>query len=94
VKQSVIGHGVRSGPAAAALSLDPTDADRGKKRSAWLDAQRGEKKWTSDLEIKTHGGPAYNTINRYRSGKKSTRDAYVRQKFAELFGCKLEEVPE
>jgi hypothetical protein len=46
------------------------------------------------LEIQSHGGPAYNTIDRYRSGKKSTRETYVRQKFAYAFGCKLNEVPE
>jgi Hypothetical protein (DUF2513) len=69
------------------------DAERGKERSAWLDAKCGENKWTSDLEIQNNGGPAYNTIDRFRSGKISTRDRYVRQKFADLFGCALNDVP-
>jgi hypothetical protein len=76
-----------------AVAPDPRDTDRGKARSAWLDARRGEKKWSSDLDIEKRDGPTYNTIQRYRSGKKSTRDAYVRQKFADLFGCELEKVP-
>jgi len=66
---------------------------RSKRRSAWLDEKCGEKKWTSDLEIQNSGGPTYNTIQRYRSGKKSTHDPSVRLKLATVFVCKLDEVP-
>jgi hypothetical protein len=73
---------------------DPSDADRGKTRSAWVDAKRAAEKWTSDLDIQNSGGPTYNTIQRYRSGKKSTHDPAVRLKFAAAFSCELIEVPE
>ena len=46
------------------------DASRAKARSTWLDARRGAKKWTSDLDIEQNRGPTYNTIQRYRSGNK------------------------
>jgi hypothetical protein len=75
------------------VSADPSDADRGKKRSEWLDEKRGKKRWTSDLDIQNNGGPTYNTIQRYRSGVRSTRDAAVRLKLADAFDCTLEEVP-
>ncbi|HYL36593.1 MAG TPA: hypothetical protein VEV17_11825 [Bryobacteraceae bacterium] len=72
---------------------DPSDTDRGKIRSAWLDTTRVAKVWTSDLDIQNNGGPTYNTIQRFRSGKKSTRDDYVRARLAKAFGCKISEVP-
>jgi hypothetical protein len=75
-------------------SPDPTDADRGRIRSAWLDDKRGTKGWTSDLEIQQNHGPTYNTIQRYRSGKKSTHDPGVRLKFAAAFGCEIGDVPQ
>jgi len=36
---------------------DPSDTDRGKRRSAWVDAKRAAKKWTSDTDIDSGGGP-------------------------------------
>jgi hypothetical protein len=67
---------------------------RGKTRSEWLNLRRAKKKWTSDLDIQENGGPTYNTIRRYRSGAKSTRDPYVRQKLAEALDCEISDVPE
>jgi hypothetical protein len=69
-------------------------AKRGKTRSAWLDLRRSQRQWTSDLEIESDGGPTYNTIQRYRSGRESTRDAYVRGRLAKVFGVRVEEVPD
>jgi hypothetical protein len=93
-----IQHLLANSPGARARPLDQersrADADRGEERSAWLDARRGAKKWTSDLDIEQNNGPTYNTIQRYRSGKKSTHDPAVRLKFSEAFNCNLEEVPE
>lgn len=77
-----------------AVATDPGDSDRGKIRSAWLDARRGKRKWAADLEIQNNRGPSYNTIQRYRSGHKSTHDPGVRLKLADAFGCALDEVPE
>ena len=76
--------------------VDPlrNQAKRGRTRSAWLDRHRTQKQWTSDLEIESDGGPTYNTIQRYRSGKESTRDAYVRGLLAKVFGVRVAEVPE
>ena len=51
------------------------------------------KDWTSDLDIQNNGGPAYNTIGRYRSGRSTTRESYVRSKLAKAFGCDVTEVP-
>jgi hypothetical protein len=73
---------------------DSSDSDRSKIRSAWLDAKRVAKEWTSDLDIQNNGGPTYNTIRRYRSGTKSSQDPAVRLKFAKAFGCAFVEVPE
>jgi len=42
-------------------------------RSTWIDRKLAEHtEWTSDTDIEANGGPAYNTIQRYRSGAKST----------------------
>ena len=68
---------------------------RGKTRSAWLESTLTQHPdWSSDLDIAAHGGPSYNTIQRYRSGTKSTRDNYVRKKLAKALGCNIPEVPE
>jgi hypothetical protein len=67
---------------------------RGKTRSAWLDEQITLKQWSSDTDIATNSGPTYNTIQRYRSGEKSTRETYVRGRLAKAFGCLISEVPE
>jgi hypothetical protein len=77
-----------------AIEVEPSDADRGKIRSSWLDAKCAAKGCNSDLDIENNGGPTYNTIQRYRSGKKSTRDTYVRGLFAKVFGQDISEVPE
>jgi hypothetical protein len=61
-----------------------------KVRSEWLDEKKGE---LSDLDIEKNGGPTYNTIARWRAGKKSNRDAYVRGKLAKALNCDLQEVP-
>jgi hypothetical protein len=67
--------------------------ERGKARSDWLDRQLTARGWTSDKDIESSGGPTYNTIQRYRSGEESTRDRYVRGKFATAFACAIPEVP-
>jgi hypothetical protein len=64
-------------------------------RCEWLDTMLADKGWTSDLEIKDHGGPAYNTIRKYRSAKPTAQIRYVRHKLATAFGLKeISEVPE
>jgi hypothetical protein len=69
-------------------------AKRGKIRSTWLDGRRSQMKWDSDLDIEQNSGPSYNTIQRYRSGRTSTRENYVRGRLASAFGCPISEVPE
>ena len=87
-----------SGPAYTELAVsdssERSDVDRGKTRSAWLEAHCTAKQWTSNAEITRNGGPTYNTIKRYQSGKKSTRDRYVRLQFANAFSCEFADVPE
>lgn len=56
-------------------STDDEELVRGELRSRWLDARYAEKGWTSDSDPKQ---PTYNTIKRYRSGKKSNQDRGVR----------------
>ncbi len=74
-------------------NVNPTDSKG--RRSAWLKKQfAGHASWTSDLDIEQAGGPAYNTIQRYRSGRKSTRDVYVRRLLAKVFNCDIADVPE
>jgi hypothetical protein len=74
---------------------DPERHERSRIRSAWLDQKMNERaRWTSDLDIQHAGGPTYNTIRRYRSGAKSTRNQYVRRLLAEAFNCDIEEVPQ
>lgn len=69
-------------------------ASRAKARSDWLDQKLAQHQtWTSYNEITNNGVPAYNTIQRYRSGATSTRDLYVRQKLAKAFKCKTTDVP-
>jgi hypothetical protein len=93
----------RRGPARGKSELAAAGADSaagkkqskvGKIRSAWLDEQRSQKQWSSDLDIARCGGPTYNTIRRFRSGKTSTRDCYVRGRLAKTFGCEITAVPE
>src|SRR5947207_6662444 len=48
---------------------------------------------TPDLDIEEAGGPTYNTIQRYRSGRSSTRDVYVRRLLAKAFNCDITDVP-
>jgi hypothetical protein len=67
---------------------------RASLRSKWLDQNMNKKCWTADAEISANGGPVYNTIRRYRSGKPSTRDRYVRHRLAGAFGCEISSVPE
>jgi len=79
--------------AVAKGNVNPTN--RKGRRSAWLKKQlAGHASWTSDLDIEQAGGPSYNTIQRYRSGLKSTRDVYVRRLFAKVFKCDITHVPE
>lgn len=59
-------------------------------RKMWIDAMLARKQWDSYSDI---GGPRYNTVKRWASGKPSTRDPYVRRLLSEAFGCKLSEVP-
>jgi len=83
---------------AAPSEKGPPDAELEKRataRSGWLDQKLMQNPdWSSDVDIAAHGGPTYNTIQRYRSGTKSTQDKYVRKKFARALGCKISEVPE
>jgi hypothetical protein len=76
-----------------ALTCPLAIGKRANARSKWLDRNRSAKEWTADTEMSANGGPTYNTIQRYRSGKTSTRDEYVRQKLATTFGCKIQQVP-
>jgi len=78
--------GVRPSPRAE-------QAKRRERRAAWLDKNIADRGWTSDTDVHANGGPAYNTIQRYRSGQKSTRDLYVRGRLANAFGCKVAKVP-
>jgi hypothetical protein len=74
---------------------DEEKAERAKIRSAWLDHMLAQhKKWTSDTDIADNGGPTYNTIQRYRSGVRSTRARYVCRRIADAFKCEITEVPE
>lgn len=75
------------GPRGTDSSLE--QAKRSKARSAWLDQQIALEQWSSDTDIADHGGPTYNTIQRYRSGKESTRDVYVRGRLAKVFGVRV-----
>jgi len=84
---------VRENCGAGATDPSLKQARRGKTRSAWLDQQITIKQWSSDTDIVDHRGPTYNTIRRYRSGKESTRDAYVRGRLARAFGVLIKEVP-
>jgi hypothetical protein len=88
-----VGNGTKRGAGPAPVCSDPAQIRRAKTRSAWLDRMTEQLKWTSDLDIQAHGGPNYNTIRRYRSGKSSTRDPYVRRELAKAFRCAIEEVP-
>ena len=80
--------------ARAAKQAEKELAMRAKTRSEWLDEKLIEKRWTADTEIVANGGPTYNTIQRYRTGKQSTRVRYVRLKLSEAFGCEVATVPE
>jgi hypothetical protein len=80
-----------------ALLAEPPDDDlakRAKARSEWLDQKLVDNRWTADTEIQANRGPAYNTIQRYRSGQRSSRDPYVRLRLSSAFHCTLSEVPE
>jgi hypothetical protein len=73
---------------------NPERAERAKTRSDWLDQKLAQHSaWTSDADIAGHGGPAYNTIQRYRRGALSTRDLYVRRQLAKALKCETTEVP-
>lgn len=73
---------------------DPRNqARRGRTRSVWLEKRISGGGWTSDLDIASNGGPTYNTIKRYRSGRKSNRDVYVRGLLSRAFKCEISEVP-
>lgn len=80
-------------PTDAAISAEEQKV-RGELRSRWLDDRYAEKDWTSDLDLEQARGPSYNTIQRYRSGKKSNQERSVRQLIAKALGCKPAEVPE
>jgi len=63
-------------------------------RSVWLKSQMEKKSWTSLRQITDAGGPAYNTIRRFESGTRSTRDTSVRADLAKAFQCQLSDVPQ
>jgi hypothetical protein len=73
---------------------DENQSKRATTRSEWLDKKLIEKTWTADTDIEANGGPTYNTIQRYRSGKQSTRDRYVRIRLSKAFRCDPLDVPE
>jgi hypothetical protein len=79
---------------AASARIGREEKKRGKIRSAWLDRESLERGWTSDLEISDAGGPSYNTLDRYRSGRASTREPYVRGRLAKAFDAEITQVPE
>jgi hypothetical protein len=86
----------KDGNAVTAIEVlpDPEQAERAKIRSAWVDQKLAEHPgWTSDTDIAGNGGPSYNTIRRYRSGARSTRDMQVCKQLAKAFKCALTEVP-
>lgn len=72
------------------------EINRAKIRSAWLnDKLAASEDLSSDYQIAgTHKGPTYNTIRRWRTGKKSSRDLEVRKGFATVFNCDIRDVPE
>lgn len=81
-------------PTEMSSAPDLKQAARAKIRSAWLDqrlAQHSE--WASDGDLAGHGGPTYNTIQRYRSGAQSNQELYVRRKLAKVLKCDIGEVP-
>jgi hypothetical protein len=73
---------------------DLDEANRAAARAAWLNQKLIEKRWTADTDIAANGGPSYNTVQRYRSGKRSTRDPSVRLGLATAFGCEFSSVPD
>ena len=76
------------------LKLDSEAQARAKRRSEWLDSGiAANDSWTSDSDIAANGGPAYNTIQGYRSGIVTTRITYIRRKLAATFKCELGYVP-
>jgi hypothetical protein len=86
----------KDGNAATAIEVlpDPEQAERAKIRSAWLDQKLAKHSaWTSDTDIAGNGGLTYNTIRRYRTGTRSTREMHVRKLLAKAFRCVLDEVP-
>ena len=67
---------------------------RARRRSEWLDSGiAANSEWTSDSDIAANQGPAYNTIQGYRSGITTTRITYIRKKLAAAFKCELRDVP-
>lgn len=66
-------------------------ARRAEIRSNWLNAKLGDR---SDLDLVAMGGPAYNTIQDWRSGKETTRKRYIQGKLAKALSCEISEVPE
>jgi hypothetical protein len=78
----------------ATYTFDQKQAERGKTRSAWLDARIQHSSYDSDLDIAAAGGLSYNTVRRYRSGVKSRRARYVRRGLARAFQCDIKEVPD
>jgi hypothetical protein len=86
-----------SPPAPAAVPIEAANPRQrvAKNRADWLDRQLScRPEWSSDLDIHRNGGPTYNTIQRYRSGKKSAQEKYVRNKLASALGTDISEVPE
>jgi hypothetical protein len=73
---------------------DLDEAKRAAARAAWLNQKLIEKRWTADTDIAENGGPSYNTVQRYRSGKRSTRDPSVRLGLSTAFGCEFSSVPD
>jgi hypothetical protein len=74
---------------------DPDRLGRATARADWIDRRLAQHStWTSDTDITANGGPSYNTIRRYRSGARSTRDLYVRRQLAMAFQCAVADVPE
>jgi hypothetical protein len=81
-------------PAGMSLAAGPfEDERRAELHFGWLEEKMAERKWGMK-ELEGKSGLSRNTIRRWKSGKKSRRDPYVRGALAGAFKCKVADVPE
>lgn len=62
-------------------------------RNEYLDQKLFDKEWTRK-DLADESGLAPSTIRRYRSGKPSRKDTYVRGELARAFGVNLKNIPQ